>query len=145
MHNDALNTLRFHCAGRFDLPCNRAGIGFIGKLRPFTEISETDFEEIVMASETIYQSTNGDSSIEKDAIYQLADCAHQLYVSALANGAKLFSNKLIDIRQRKMIECMFSVLMEIVIQLSNPHNRSNNGQSPLQIYKEYKESMLTNR
>jgi len=135
MNTDAINTLRFHCIGRFDVPGKQQGLGFIGKFRPFTELSYKDFEAIVNASETLYNETNENDKIDKDIIYQINGCAELLYNYALRDDAKLMKNKLITERERADIGKMFIVLMGIVAQLTNPHNRSFNGQSPLQIYR----------
>lgn len=131
---EAIDVLRHHCIGRFDIDDKNAADSFLDKLRPFSEVSESDFLEIINASDEIYRYTDNSEVILKDAIYQLNGCAHYLYLWGLREGAMLKSNKLINEEQENILKKMFTVLMETISQLSNPHDRTDNGMSPKEIY-----------
>ncbi|GAB2877036.1 hypothetical protein ACCI51_17840 [Microbulbifer echini] len=130
----AIDTLRKQCIGRFDLDCGDDTSTFLDKLRPFSEVSMSDFYQIICAAEEIYQSTANDQVIDKDVIYQLNGCAHYVYIWALRDGAMLTCNGLISDAQKKQLEKIYKVLMGVIAQLCNPHDRSDNGTSPMEVY-----------
>ena len=103
---EALDVLRHHCIGRFDIEAKNDADSFLDKLRPFTEISESDFLDIVNASEEIYRLTENTEVISKDVIYQLSGCTHYLYLWGLREGSMLKSNKLINEEQENILNKM---------------------------------------
>ena len=89
-----IEILRHHCVGRHDIEGFKEN-GFQSKLRPFTEVSEFDFRQIIDACQTLYIETDG-QSINKDVIYQVSGCTQKKYTYALKPDSMLVRNKLIN-------------------------------------------------
>ena len=128
-----IEILRLHCIGRHDIE-NLRDEGFISKLRPFVEVSQNDFLEIINACQALYDE-HQENVIDKDIIYQLNGCSHLIYNYALRTNSMLVKNKLINNEEHELLEKMFHVLMDCIEQLSNPHDRSENGMTPMYIYR----------
>ena len=133
-----IEIIRHHCIGRFDIEEISEEKSFLDKLRPFEEVSEKDFYEIVISAEKIYQQSRLNESIEKEVIYQLNGCARTIYSIGIRENSALRSNNLINDQELQLLKNMFFTLLQIITELTNPHDPNENGSSPLEIYEQNK-------